>query len=474
MRDILNPIGNSLRKVLGDMQNDYREITQSMMTCFWALSVFGAEQLVRILATGDLDQSRQQAATAFAAVTRTTESQFGEASREVFRAGDQLQRGMVDFMVNLVTLEAFTPHHMTKMALEVMQQSAEVLKFLMPGRENRLVWQEFQNKLQAFDLFEHVDVTLHVQSGPEVPLTALVEKAEALGPYLAVWAMEGLGRYYAEAYWEHKGTPQHLLTADQVRALPARSLIPLHTGMGLSLADRLLATLTPQSSEADIDTALRQFIALCQHNSREGYMGAVLEPLGLVTRLRYPQMVRIIDRRLSTTAPDIVGYFWHGVGRGLYFLPLNALPCSSSTWYAVEMAQEEPPHSLGQLNALGGLAWALTLVNIRHPAILQTFLQQHGGVISANDAFSTGVSSSLMIWYDMEGDAPYLSAFLQYQPDPSKPRLLQLWNSQVRAPAQEALQRYDTELKTQYGLGEAFQHQPFQALVDQLKGEPVR
>ena len=85
-------------------------------------------------------------------------------------------------------------------------------------------------------------------------------------------------------------------------------------------------------------------------------------------------MVRIVDRGLSAIDPDIVGYFWHGVGRGLYFLPINALPCSSSTWRAVEMAHEEAPHTLGRLNALGGLAWAVTLVNIRHPAILEAFL----------------------------------------------------------------------------------------------------
>ena len=267
---------------------------------------------------------------------------------------------------------------MTKMTFEVMQQSAEVFKFLMPGRDNRLAWQEFQNKLQAFDLFEHVDVTLHLPSGFELSLPALVEQAEALGPYLAVWALEGLGRYYAETYWESQGTPQHLLTADQVRALPVRSLIPLHTGMGLSLADRLLATLKPQSSDAAIDTVLQQFIALCEDNSREGYTGAVLEALGLVTRLRYPQLVRIVDRRLSAIAPDVLGYFWHGVGRGLYFLPLNALPCSSSTWRAVEMAQDEAPHTLGRLNALGGLAWAVTLVNIRHPAILEAFCNSMG------------------------------------------------------------------------------------------------
>jgi hypothetical protein len=458
---------------LGDMTDDYREGTKSMMAFFWALSLFGAEQLVRILLPRDASPSSPQATSALAALTRTTEAQFGEASRGVFQAGDQLQRGMVDLMFSLVTLEAFTPRHMTKMTFEVIQQSAEVFKFMIPGRNNHIAWQEFKNKLQVFDLFEHVDVTLHLRSVPEFPLTAVLEKADALGPYLAVWAMEGLGRYYAETYWEYKGTPQHLLTADQVRALPSWSLIPLHTGMGLSLADRLLATLTPQSSDAEIDTVLRQFIALCEHNSRKGYTGAVLEALGLVTRLRYPQMVRSVDGQLSAIDPDIVGYFWHGVGRGVYFLPLNALPCSSSTWRAVEMVQEEAPHTLGQLNALGGLTWALTLVNIRHPAILETFLKRYGDVLAADDAFSTGVSSSLMIWYDIARGDPYLRAFLQHQPDPSHPRLVQLWNSQVREPSQDALQRYYGVLKARHGFGEAFRHQALSALVDRLKGEPV-
>ncbi len=67
-----------------------------------------------------------------------------------------------------------------------------------------------------------------------------------------------LGRYYAETHWEYNGTPQQLLTAAKVRDLPARSLIPLHTGMGLSLARRLLASLTPQSPDIAIDTLLRR------------------------------------------------------------------------------------------------------------------------------------------------------------------------------------------------------------------------
>jgi hypothetical protein len=466
-------MGELYREVRGDMPDDYRGFTKAMIACCWALSLFGAQQLARILPLPETDPSRPQAAAAFAAITHTTEAQLGEVSRGIFQAGDQLQRGIADFMYSLVTLEAFTPRYVTKVTVELMQQSAEVFKLLIPGRDNRLAWQEFKNKLQAFDLFKHVDVALHLPSEPEVQLTALVQRADALEPFLAVWAMEGLGWYYAETYGKYKGPPQHLLTTDQVPPLPAWSLIPLHTGMGLSLADRLLATLKPQSPDVEIDTALRQFIALCKHNSREGYTGAALEALGLVTRLRYPQLVRGVDRRLSATAPDVVGYFWHGVGRGLYFLPLNALPCSSSTWRAVEMAREEAPHTLGQLNALGGLAWALTLVNIRHPAILETFLKHHGGVLAANEAFSTGVSASLMMWGDMGRGDPYLRAFLQHQPDPSNARLAQLWHNLVRVPALHALHQYYGVLKARHGLGEAFRHQPLLALVDRLKGEPV-
>jgi hypothetical protein len=336
-----------------------------------------------------------------------------------------------------------------------------------------LAWQEFKNKLQAFDLFEHVDVTLHLPSEPEVPLSTLVEKAAALGPYLAVWAMEGLGRYYAETRWEHQGVPHDLLTAGQARSVPASSLIPLHTGMGLSLADRLLATLNPRSAEADVDAVLQWFIALCRHNSREGYAGAALEAIGLVARLRYPELVRSVDRRLAAIAPDIVSYFWHGVGRGLYFLPVNALPCGSSSRRALEMARGEAPHGLARLNALGGLAWAVTLVNIRHPAILETFLKWSGDVLAANDAFSTGVSSALMIWHDMDRGDAYLRAFLHYQPNAADPRLAQLWNSQVREPTQAALPRYDDARQTRRGLGDLFRYQPLPTLVNRLGGEPV-
>jgi hypothetical protein len=451
------------------MQDDSREFTKSLLSFLWALPLFGTEQLARLFVPRGSYQRPGRVAAAFNAVTRTTKEQLDASSMEIFQAGDALQSDMVDMVIDLLTLEARTPRRLTKLTFDAMQQSAAVGSFLTPGHYNRFAWQECKNKLEAFNLFEYVDVALDLPAEPDVLLPALVAKAEALGPYRAVWAMEGLGRYYAEAYWTHKGTPRELLAADQARALPLRSLIPLHTGMGLAFADRILASLTPQSSEAAVGMALQQFIALCRHNSRDGYTGAALEALGLVTRHRSPRLVLLVDQLLSGIEPDMVGYFWHGVGRGLYFLPINALPCSRSTWRAVEMSQGEAPHTLGRLNALAGLAWAQTLVNIRHPEILEAFLKQHGGVLPENDAFSHGVSSALMIWYDMKRDAPYLRAFCQHQPDANDRELTQCWHSQVRRPCQHAVQHYYGVLKTQYGLGEVFRYQPLPELVERLK-----
>src|SRR5262249_53715930 len=160
----------------------------------------------------DSYQRTSKAAAAGNAVTHTPEEQFDAVIREAFQAGDQLQRDIVDLLFGVLTLEACTPRRITKVTFDMLQQSAEVGRWFMPGRENRLAWQEFKNKLQAFDLFEHVDVVLSLPAGPDLSLTALLTQADALGPYRAVWALEGLGRYYAETCWTHQGTPQHLLT----------------------------------------------------------------------------------------------------------------------------------------------------------------------------------------------------------------------------------------------------------------------
>jgi hypothetical protein len=445
------------------------ELAKASLRFSWAVSLFGVKQLMNALKPSDPNRPAHAATAAFDSVTAATEGQLEGFIRRTFKAGDSLQRGTVDLMFGGLTLQTFTPRGMMKMTFDLMQQSAEAFKFLMPGQNSRVVWQEFKNKLQAFDLFEYVDAALHLSAGTDLPLTESVGRAAALGSYRSVWATEGLGHYYAETCWDQRGTPRQLLSAEIVSGLPARCLIPLHAGMGLSFANRILETITPQSSLPEIREALRRFVALCKDNAGVSYVGAVYESLGLAARNLHPQMVPIIDRQLSEINDTLVGYFWHGVGRAIYFAPTNFLPGGSAPWRGVEMTQREPAHETGRLNALAGLAWALTLVNIRHPGILETLLKYHGHELSASDAFRNGVTSALITWHDSTEGDPYITALRQHQPDPADPVLVGLWNSLLKRPCEDALQRYYPVLKKHRCLGELFRYQSLTGLVEQLE-----
>jgi hypothetical protein len=93
-----------------------RDLTKSMISFSWAMSLFGTKQLVNILMP-------ERATTAFNAVTRATEDQLGDVLKGAFRAGDQLQKGIVDMTFSLLTLEAFNPSQMMRMTSEAMRQT---------------------------------------------------------------------------------------------------------------------------------------------------------------------------------------------------------------------------------------------------------------------------------------------------------------------------------------------------------------
>jgi hypothetical protein len=448
------------------------ELIKSVARFGWAMSLFGVQQLANTLSPSPARQQQQpphDPRGAFDSVARAAEEQLSESTKSAFRTGDQLQRGLVDLMFNLLTPQAFTPRGMARAALDVLQQSAAALRLVSPGLESRLAWQEFQNKLQAFNQFERVDQLPGLPSDGTIQLPELIRRADTLDPYLFVWATEGLGHYYAETVWEQRGEPRQLLTDESARDLPEKTFAALHAGMGLAFANRLLGTINSANARDDTSRALRRFVALCRENSRPGYTGAAFEALGLVARNLYPQLLHLIDRQLMEAEENLQPYFWHGVGRAIYFAPTNFLSRAGSSWRAVLMTQEEPPHELGKRNALHGLIWALTLVNIREPEILEAFLQQYGARLPESEAFSGGVSSALIIWRDSTVEDPSLRRFYQHQPDSDDPHLVQLWADLVRQPATEALQNFYPVLKKHERLGEVFRCQSLVSLVDELE-----
>jgi hypothetical protein len=100
-----------------------RDLTKSMLSFSWAMSLFGVEQLTNTLRPQKPSQPTHRATAAFNAVTQATEAQLDNVLKSVFKAGDTLQRGLVDLTFSCLSLEAFNPSQMMRMTSDTMQQT---------------------------------------------------------------------------------------------------------------------------------------------------------------------------------------------------------------------------------------------------------------------------------------------------------------------------------------------------------------
>ena len=97
-----------------------RELTKSMTSYAWAMSLFGLQQMVNVFRPG-------KAAESFNNVTKATEDQFGDALKATFRAGDNLQKGIVDMTFGVLTLGMFDRGGASATS-DVARQTGEVLR----------------------------------------------------------------------------------------------------------------------------------------------------------------------------------------------------------------------------------------------------------------------------------------------------------------------------------------------------------
>jgi hypothetical protein len=438
-----------------------RELVMAMFTLPLHVTLCGMRQFVSAFIPCDHPEMMGERLSAFHSSGLGTEESLNAVAR---RPMGNLNKGILEGLLSLFTPREFWLESLRQLPFDVLEQTAAILCLLLPGQGRGLAWQEFKNKLQCFKVFEGVQVTSRRPVNQSKSLTELVTAARALGPYWALWATEGLGYEHAERSWQRGRRPQDLLGEKNVRGVPTGSLAPLHAGMGLAFAHRVLKPVTPWSRPADIRKVLQEFLALCWGNATEGYAEAAIEGLGLVTRNLYPHVVVLVDRQLWDIDRDLVGYFWHGVGRALYFSPTNCVPCACWTWQGLEKARREAPHELGRRNAEAGLIWALTLVNIRHPEVLEMFLARHGDRLE-DDAFANGLSSAAMIWHHWAAPTPYLGTLCRHEPNPSRSVLVERWQKLVREPCVTALQRYYPVLRQQNWFGKIFRYQSLEELL---------
>jgi len=332
---------------------------------------------------------------------------------------------------------------------------------LLPGTSNRLAWQEFQNKLRAFDLFEHADLMIGPLSQEGFAIQNAVTRLALRERWNSVWVAEGISWHYATS--KRINVPSLL---PENAAWAAKYLVPLHTGMGMSLGEAALrnTSLAP----GRIVDSLNQFFEVCRSHSRKGCQGAAYETLGLVARTLSPHLIRPIDRVLSQVDSVKLAYFWHGVGRAMYFLPTAFFPADWLALQAMQKAGREAPHTLGRLNATAGVAWAFTLVNIRHPQVLAAFFNRLGDTLPSADAIANGVGSALMFWRQCAGEDVYWRALSRQSGMLAGTQGSASWERYVVQPCRFAT-RFSEIVAERHQISDMFRYRPLDEWTRELQ-----
>ena len=345
-----------------------------------------------------------------------------------------------------------------------------IFTMFFPGRKARVAATECRNKCKIMALVQNLESYMDPEG--KTPLQSIVEKCYALGPFPALWAVEGVGKDLAEWHMARNENPTRMLIDVQLDRKWDGAWLMLHAGIGLGFAKHYMDRLPGKASDEQVTHLVRRVVDLNRANSRPGYYGAAMESLGLVTRfMRDPAFCRRIHKALSEYAPDSVGFYWRGVGRCLYFNPVNFLPGFLQPTRAIGMCERDAPNEFLKETMMAGVAWPLTIVNMTDPEVMEWALENHDDYFSGSPGFFNGVVSTIVMRYDTTPDDPLIPKFMAHRPDPKNQTLCGLWNSKVKGSLETALNWVYPVLKKHNRLDEVFQYQSLPALAARLEQE---
>ena len=75
-----------------------REVTKSLTSFSWVMTLFGLQQTLRLFSRPNEQQLGDAATQAFDNVTKATRQELSEFTETAFRAGDRIQRGLLDMV----------------------------------------------------------------------------------------------------------------------------------------------------------------------------------------------------------------------------------------------------------------------------------------------------------------------------------------------------------------------------------------
>jgi hypothetical protein len=294
-----------------------------------------------------------------------------------------------------------------RLVLALVQESAAGAARIADDVDGRAGWQELRNKIEAFRAFEHVDSLVGLPMF--APLPELLVRARDLRRPLSVWAAEGIGYHMTAA----RSSPRRLLQRPDA---PEWARVPLHAGMGSALAASVLEPVL--RAGAGFDAALRAidlFESGCRANADAEHLGVALEALGFSVRAMYAELMTLVSAALESARADRVPYFWHGAGRAMYFAPTAACPVAAAPQQGLDEALLLPPVPQ-RASAIAGFAWAATLVNLRHPYVIERVISAVAARPRWIAAASTGIQGALEVWRRCAPADGAIDDFVGHQP----------------------------------------------------------
>lgn len=103
-----------------------RELTKSIGSFSWAMSLFGMRQMANVLRPS-------RATEAFDSVTEATEGELGDLLRSTFKLGDRMQRGAVDMTLGMLSAEMFDPRTWTRAMANLTGDAERAMAGVMPS-----------------------------------------------------------------------------------------------------------------------------------------------------------------------------------------------------------------------------------------------------------------------------------------------------------------------------------------------------
>ncbi|MEZ5400213.1 MAG: hypothetical protein R2729_11135 [Bryobacteraceae bacterium] len=341
-----------------------------------------------------------------------------------------------------------------------------LLSLLIPRRNADVAKTECENKCEIMTLVQGFDS--YIDPEGRKPLGPILERCYAMGHFPALWAVEGVGKDLAEQRLAKGGEIHGILSEAVLGPEWDKSQLMMHAGIGIGFAKYYIERMGNSPSQGEIEAAVERIVKLCRDNSRPGYYGAAIESLGLASRfMRGPEFCKQAHRALEAKAPDSIDYFWRGAGRCLYFHPSNFMPGFSRPCRAIDMSKVEAPSPEVRTGMLAGTAWALTVVNMRTPQVMEWALAHYDDYDGGNPGFVNGVISSVVMRYDTTPDDPGIQAFRNHKP--ADPNVRAVWERTIRDSVDFAVGAAHPVLKKHARLDEVFRYQDLRALVAELE-----